>query len=225
VRLGAAATTDPVVELGNAAQAIELATRQAARTVGSFALWLASLHRSARRIGVAPAALIGPALDDETRAWLAAALHWGKAVRALDNGTAELQPYQRPGEPVRFAVRRVGGAMDSLGWWAAAVKVLQVAGGAALTGAGYMLGDAWLDTKKLEAAADQTRANVLAQLTAKAGSDPRAAAEIAKAVGQADRDSADPSSWFDKLTGSAGAGLGGAAVALGVIWFMGRRKR
>lgn len=223
-RLGAAAEGDPVVALGEAAQAVESGMRAAGPAIGRHYAWLRSLKATARAAGMDPALLLGP-IAANVEQWMIVAQAWGKAIRAMDQGRAELQPWRVGNGPIAFAVRKLNGETGSLGWWGVAIKVLQVASAAAITGIAYLVQDAWQTTKALEAQTESQRVAILGRLAEAQAADPRAAAIIAKALGRADSEgSAGASSWLSTLAGSAGAGLGGAAIALGALYFLSRGR-
>jgi hypothetical protein len=222
-----AAERDPVVALGEAAQAMETRMRAAGPEIAGTYAWLRSLSRSARALGLSEAVLLGPQLSSQIASWRANAQAWGKAIRAMDQGRAELQPWRVGNGPIVFAVRKLNGETGELGWWAIALKVFTVAVAAAapVVGGSWLLIDAWQSTEKLKAEGAIARAGVLQTLAEKQGGDPRAAAAIAQEVGRANSEaSAGASSWLDTLAGSAGAGLGGAALALGAMFLLSRAR-
>lgn len=228
-----------VADFAQAAQAFELRARQASYVVGSYVLWWRSLARTldsnrAALDRAASAALASGALTPADLAgleetvrlnvlWLERARAWGAAIHALDKGTAELQPWQRPGEQIRFAIVR----RDSpLGWWAVAMKVIAVLPGLIISGVGMYLADAWLTTEQTEADARKLNAQVRADLAKFAKADPKLAVAIADATGRADAAARDSSGWFETLIGGAGTGAGAGLVALAFLYLLGgKRKR
>jgi hypothetical protein len=216
---------DPVVALGEAAQAVETRMRAAGPNIGRHYAWFQSLIRSARALGANETLLFGADEAQTVTVWMLAAQAWGKSIRAMDQGRAELQPWRIGNGPIAFAVRALNGETGELGWWGVALKVLQVASAAAVAGFAWLINDSYQMTEQLEAQGELARVKALARLVELQGADPRAAAKITTALARADSDSAaGASSWLDKLAGGAGAGLGGAAIAFGLFWLMGRRK-
>jgi hypothetical protein len=223
---------DPML-VGRAAQLAEQAARAASPAIGAYALWLHTLGRFAQRRWGALAAqglidrLLGPELAASNGRWLAQALTWGTAIRELDKGRAQLVPYTRGNDPTLvFAVEILSGLHGALGWWAAAAKVLKAAAGAMLAGGSFVLGDLWGQTSKLEAETANLREQTRARLAEVAAQDPRIAAELAKAMSEADKAAARGAqgSWWDEFTGSVGAGTTSAVLILGLLWFLSSRR-
>lgn len=236
-RLGANAEL-PILDYQDAAQRFELFARAADVRIGGYVLWWRSLastieaNRPAleRRFGAQVAAGTLTASDlaalSETirlnAMWLERARLWGRAINALDKGTAELQPWQRPGESIRFAVVKSGGRLN---FWPIVLQVISVAAGAVITGIGVYLTDAWIATQQTANDAELLRAKTLDALAKVAANDPQLATAIAQATGKANAASQDTSSWFDTLTGAAGSGIGGGLVALAVVYALSRGRR
>jgi hypothetical protein len=158
-------------------------------------------------------------------------IKFGEAMRALDNGTASLQPYTLPNDAtVRFAVIKTG---STLGWWPIAVQVVKVAGPWVLSAAAVYLADGWLDARKADSAANETRANTenalagYVQALEKRG-DTAGAQRLAQTVAQASQaaNAAEgTTSWLDTLkTAAAGAGVSSALLALGALYLFSKRK-
>lgn len=161
---------------------------------------------------------------------------FAELVSGLTAGRYQLAPWvEADGRDVatHFGVVRAG----QLGLWPLVPVLIIAAGAAALAGA-WVLADLYLQSRKLEAEADQTRAQTASRITAAvtqlSASDPQAAAQLATALSQANAaaNAAQPS-WLDRLVqgakdvvaGAATSGFGGVAVALGLLWLLSKRGR
>lgn len=218
-------TTASPETLAQNAQAFERAVRSAEPVIARRALYWASLRATAARLNVDPRALLGELAARNDEASRRAAI-WGRAITALDSGSAELVPWQRPGEAIRWAVVA---AASPLGWWALAARVVQVAAGALFTGAGLYLADAWGATRQTEADAKLLDSQTRAELVKIGKNDPQVARTMAEAMAAADQAAAGADrSWLDQITGAAGkAAIGissGAVITLGVLWALSRNK-
>jgi len=191
-----------------------------------------SLERSATAAGVS-LALLSPAVaranaeaDQHARAWAA-------MLAGLRTGALVLLPWSQRTEaglgPVHYGVARAG----ALGVWQL-VPALIVGAAAALASAGWLLSNAWLSARAVQAEADkiraQTAAAVSGAITEAAKTSPAAAAQLAQALDQANRAAAGAQpSILNSLAGAVDATAftvreSGPWLVLAGLYLLGRRR-
>lgn len=212
-------------QIALSAQHFESFSRRASVVVAQRAVYWQTITDLARRAGISPEQL-APALAKKNNSATTHARRWAAWLRELDAGRAELVPWQRGNEPIRFAVRRTG-SPGPLGWWPVAVQVLRLAIGATLSGAGWLAADAWGESERADAEARKIQAENRSSLIELAKRDPKLAPQIIAAMEEADRAAADAGpDWIDRLTSAAGAGIGGSAITLIALYFiLGQRRK
>lgn len=218
------ASSEQLEELRASAAAFESFVRGAATAaVLRRYAWWSELRSEGRALGIDVAAQ-----DDADRQ----AVAFAQVVRGLDHAELELVGWQGERGALTLGVVRRGTVPGALGLWPL-VSVVVV--GAVLTAA-WVLVDAWLSARTIEAKSDALRAQAQAQATAAiaAAPDADAADKLARALERANRAAAGVQpSLLDKLAGYAasatdvvGGGLGGGGLLiLFGLWYWSQRKR
>lgn len=177
----------------------------------------------------APSAALQQAIDAADKNLII----FGRAIYALQNGTAELVRWRLQSEPAttyRWAVHKNGAVLGI--WPVVAIVVVVVAG---LTAAAYWLSDTVGAAQKIAAQATLLKQQTLAEAQARsaamrASGDATHAAALDTAIAKALGNDQPPPSFLDDLLsavkpGAGAAGLGwGAAAALFLIFTMGKKR-
>lgn len=162
-----------------------------------------------------------------------AAVKFAQAVKLLNAGALELAHHtDERGQVLQLGVVRAGSIPTTLQLWPI-VPVIVV--GAALYGA-FVLFDAWLSMRTLEAQSDQLRAKTQAAVSdavTRAGAQsPQAASMLADALERANNAAAGVQpGLLDRLAGAVsdvGSGIrdsSGLLLLVGAAWLWSRRKR
>ena len=160
-----------------------------------------------------------------------AAVTFARVVHALNAGAFQLAAWSDERGKLTLGVVQRGGKDSELGLWP--LIPLVVAGGAAAYG-GWILVDAWLAVRALEARTDAARAQAQVAATAAVAAAPNAeaAAKIADALERANRAAANVQpGLLDRLAGAAGAisqtvkdSSGTALLVLAGLWLWSRRR-
>lgn len=233
------ATPQQIVELRRASTQFEAYASQVSRAVVGRYLFWASLKQDTARAGVSAAQLVGPELAQVHERADAAARQWATVIRSLDTGRAQLAGWTVPGEAgpqaLRLGVVVAGTLPTSLSLFPLVpIIVYAVAGGLAV--GTWLLTDAWLDARKLEAETGlivaTTRSKISATIAAIAATNPAAAAAVADAVVKANASAGAPQTKgiLDKLADlvpdlpSAGDLSGLAWILVGYFLLRGRGR-
>ncbi len=162
-----------------------------------------------------------------------AARSFAKVVAGLNDGSLELvhSTESEQGSQLTLGVMRANAVPKSLGMWPI-VPIIII--GAAAYG-GWVLVNAWLSVRKLEAENDALRARTAAAVSAAVvrvgATDPQAAAQLADALERANNAASNVQpGLLDKLAGAVGdVGKGvrdsaGIFLLLGAAWLWSRRR-
>lgn len=220
-----AATPAEIVSLRSATATFQQYASAVSRAVAArFAYW-ESLVDTAADFAVDPADIIGAELTQRNVAANEVARKWALVVRALDAGEAQLAAWsETEGGSLHLGVVR----RDTLtlqGWPLVPLIVV----GALSVGA-WMIADAWLTARTIEADAlllrSQTEAAASKAVVEASRTNPQAAAVLADALKRASSQASQPaSSVFDRLLGASGQSTVGIGLILAALWLLSRKGK
>lgn len=217
-----------IAQLRAGAASFEQYAGQVSRVVAARWAYWNTLKREAARYGVNVAGVVGAELATAHDQADVAAGQWAGMVRQLDVGRAQLAAWTVPGEldggQLRLGVVVAGSIPTNLSLWPI-VPIIVYAAGAAISVGTWLLADAWLGARKIEAETARLQAQTQAKITqavaaAAAQGGPDAAATVADAIAKANASAQQPTaSIFDQILGGIGnlipttpGGVGGLAL-------------
>jgi hypothetical protein len=247
----AAASPAELSQLQAGVQQLEAYMRgQVARVIAArYAFWQALRAQASQSL---LEQLVGPELVTLNAQADHNAAEFGKLLRGLDSGELKLAAWTQQSEsgatsPLQLGIVRQGTDPGQLGQWQLLAPIIvRTALQATVAVGSWVLANAWLTSKQLEAQADKVKADTASKITAAVSSvakqDPAAARALADALGKANdaANSATPG-LLDQIGGAlrdvtqtmhdVGAGVresGGEIVFLLLAWlvykaFSGRR--